>query len=70
MEEMINKKIESLIGYIVNKPNETITMEDYNILTAELRDIRFRKAQEENGDKFRKLMELAFPNANGFTHLD
>lgn len=70
MEEMISKKIESLVDYLINKPNEVMTMEDYNILTAELRDIRFRKSQEENGDKFRKLMELAFPTANGISHLD
>ena len=63
MEEKINQKIESLIDYIVAKPNEEITMDDYNILAAEVRDIRFRKSQAGNNDRLAKLM-AAFASGN------
>ena len=61
MEEVISNKINSIIEYIIKKPNEAITIEDYNILSSELRDIRFRKSQEDGNDRLKRLMELAFP---------
>ena len=56
MEEKIESKITSLVEYIISKPNEAITLDDYTILAAELKDIRFRKDQEASSDRFNKLM--------------
>lgn len=69
MEKSINGKIKSIIEYIISKPNEAITIEDYNILSSELKDIRFRKSQEENNGRIQQLMSLAFPNAP-ISHMD
>ena len=65
MEEKINNKIEALIDYIINKPNEEITLDDYNILSAEIRDIRFRKSQEGSTERMARLMAAAFPGVAG-----
>ena len=69
MEELIKNKIESIVKHITSKPNEAITLDDYTILATELKDIRFRKSQEESGDRFKKLMDLAFPPNLGY-HVD
>lgn len=69
MEDIIKNKIESIVKHIASKPNEAITLEDYTILSSELKDIRFRKSQEESGDRFKKLMDLAFPTNLG-CHVD
>ena len=56
MEEKIQGKIDAIIDRIVNKPTEEITLDDYTILSSELKDIRFRKAQAENKEQLIKLM--------------
>ncbi len=56
MEEKIQAKITGLVEYIISKPNEAMTLDDYTILAAELKDIRFRKDQEASNDRFTKLM--------------
>ena len=60
MEERITTKIEEIVDYIINKKAEEITLDDYTILHEELKDIRFRKSQESNEDKFKQLMATAF----------
>lgn len=64
MKERIEAKIEEIIDLIIKKPTEEITLDDYTILTAELRDIRFREDQEANRTKFTELMATSF--AAGF----
>lgn len=61
MKEKLENKIEAIINFIINKPEEKITQEDYNILSSELRDIRFRESQADNGKRMAELMALAFP---------
>ena len=56
MEEKIQEKLTGLVEYIIGKPNEAISLDDYTILAAELKDIRFRRDQEASNDKFTKLM--------------
>lgn len=56
MEEKIESKIAGLVEYIIGKPNEAVTLDDYTILAAELKDIRFRKEQEASSDRLNKLM--------------
>ena len=63
MEEKIQGKIDALIDYIVSKPTEELTLEDYTILTTEVKDIRFRTSQAETGERLAKLMAATFPPA-------
>ena len=56
MEEKIQNKIDSILDCIINKPTESITADDYMILSAELKDIRFRKSQEDSREQLLKLM--------------
>lgn len=65
MKQRIEEKIEAIIDRIINKPTEEITLDDYTILTAELRDIRFRESQAENGKRMLDAMASAFPAFTG-----
>lgn len=68
MEEKITKKIEDVVDYIISKPAEDVTLNDYTILHEELKDIRFRKSQEAQNDRFKQLMAAGFPSGfNGFS---
>ena len=60
MRERIEEKIEAIIDRIINKPTEEITLDDYTILSAELRDIRFREEQEANKSKLAELVATSF----------
>lgn len=62
MKEKLENKIEAIINFIINKPEEKITQEDYNILSSELRDIRFREQQADNEKRISDLMAIAYPN--------
>lgn len=62
MKEKLESKIEAIINFIINKPEEKITQEDYNILSSELRDIRFREQQADNEKRISELMAIACPN--------
>lgn len=61
MEEKIEKKMTEVVEYIIGKPKETITADDYMILAAELKDVRFRMEQAEQGDRMGKLLAAVFP---------
>ena len=61
MKEKIERKIDAIVDFIINKPEEKITQEDYNILSSELRDIRFREQQAQNGKRMAELMATSFP---------
>lgn len=61
MKERLENKIDAIINFIINKPEEKITQEDYNILSSELRDIRFREQQADSGKRMAELMAIAYP---------
>ncbi len=61
MKDKIETKINSIIDYIIAKPENEITREDYDILASELRDIRFREQQSEQSERMAKLMAASFP---------
>ena len=61
MEEKIKSKITSLVEYIIGKPNEAVTLDDYTILAAELKDARFRREQGESNDRYAKLLATIVP---------
>ena len=62
MEEKITKKVEEVVDYIISKPAEDVTLNDYTILHEELKDIRFRKSQEAQSDRFKQIMAVGFPS--------
>ena len=61
MKEKLEKKIDAIIDFIISKPEEKITQEDYSILASELRDLRFREGQADNAKRMVELMATAFP---------
>ena len=61
MKERLENKIEAIVNFIISKPEEKITQEDYNILSSELRDIRFRESQADNGKRMAELISIAYP---------
>ena len=65
MKEQIEKKIAELVSFIINKPVARITLDDYTVLSSELRDIRFRESQAESGKRMADLMASAFPAISG-----
>ena len=68
MKEKLEKKIDAIIDFIISKPEEKITQEDYNILSSELRDLRFREGQEENNKRMAELMATTFSSGFSGTH--
>ena len=59
MKEQIETKIEEILQTIINKPANEITMDDYSILSSELRDIRFREDSEANRIRMAELLSMA-----------
>ena len=66
MKEKIEKKIESIIDYIISKPEEKITADDYMILASEVRDIRFRESESVKQERMERLLANAVPSFTGF----
>ena len=68
MKEKIEKKIEAIMEYIIAKPTDKITADDYMILAYEVRDIRFREHQEaverRNDKRMEQLMGMAVSPLN------
>lgn len=52
MKERLEEKITEILNYIISKPVEQITNEDFTILAGELRDIRYREGEAERNKKF------------------
>ena len=61
MKEKIEKKIESIVDYIISKPDSEITPDDYMIIASEVRDIRFRESESVKEGRMERLL------ANGFS---
>ena len=61
MEEKIENKMTEVVEYILSKPKETITADEYMILASEVKDLRFRREQAEQGDRMGKLLAAVFP---------
>ena len=63
MKDTIEAKIKDLVNYIINKPIEEVTLDDYTILTNELREIRSQESQAANGQRMAELMGLLTSNS-------
>ena len=58
MKDKIETKIEQIVDFIVNKPIEEVTLDDYTILNNELKDIRFRESQAGQNKRMAELMAM------------
>ena len=58
MKEKIEKKIEKIVDYIISKPEGEITRDDYEIIAAEVKDIRFREDEKEREAKLERLLAM------------
>lgn len=56
MKERLEEKITEILNYIISKPVEQITNEDFTILAGELRDIRYREGEAERNKKLNETM--------------
>ena len=63
MKHIIEAKIQELVNYIVNKPITEVTLDDYTILTNELREIHNQESQAANGQRMAELMGLLTSNS-------
>ena len=71
MKQKIETKIEEIIDYIVSKPVEEVTLDDYTVLTNELKDIRFRETQVGQNKRMAELMAMvASPTAPVYGKVD
>lgn len=61
MKNRIEAKIELLIDYIISKPLDEITIDDYSILLSELQEIHYR---ERVISKEKQMTELISKIAN------
>lgn len=58
MKESIEAKIEEIVEHIINKHVEDVTLDDYTILTNELREIKNKESQAVNGQRMAELIGL------------
>ena len=65
MKERIETKINDIIEHILAKPVENMNVDDYNILSSELREALFRESQAESGRRMADLLAAAFPDSAG-----
>ena len=63
MKEAIETKIEDLVNHIISKPIKEVTLDDYTILTNELREIHNQESQEANGQRMAELMGMLTSNS-------
>ena len=63
MKDSIEEKIKDLVNYIISKPVTEVTLDDYTILTNELREIQNKESQAANGQRMAELMGLITSNS-------
>ena len=51
MIEKLEHKIDEVLDYIINKPADRITPEDFAIMAGELKERRFRESSKQQRDK-------------------
>lgn len=58
MFNSVDEKINEIVGHILEKPTEEITLSDYKILKSEQSDYRFREREEKQNERFQNLLGL------------
>lgn len=56
MIEKLEHKIDEVLDYIINKPADRITPEDFAIMAGELKERRFRENSKQQRDKSAELL--------------
>lgn len=56
MKEKLEHKIDEVLKYIINKPADRITPEDFAIMEGELKERRFRESSKQQRDKSAELL--------------
>ena len=60
MKELIEKKIEEIVNYIVSKEASEVTLDEYTILTNELKGIENKEYQANNEKRMAGLLASTF----------
>lgn len=63
MKEQIEEKIHEIIRYIISKPAEEISLDEYTVLANERIDIRSVETQKESERRMAELMVSAISPA-------
>ena len=63
MKEEIANKINNIIHYIIDKPVEDITYNEYCILDAKLKEIQYEDDSLSNREEFQQLMGKVMANS-------
>ena len=66
MKERIQGKIVDIVDYIIRKPVSEVTLDEYTVLTNELKGIELRESQAENGKRMAELVAMATAHPAGF----
>ena len=63
MKEKIEAKISEVVDWIVSKPANEVTLDDYTIIKNELMEIRNMESKADNGKRMAELMALVTNNS-------
>lgn len=58
MKDKIEQKIQDIVDYIIHKPVEEVTLDDYTILTNELTAIRAAESKTDNSKRMAELLAM------------
>lgn len=64
MKEKLEYKINEIIDYIISKPVENITREDFAILAGKLQEIKLEENQESINRKYTGMLISAITDQN------
>lgn len=67
MKERIEAKIEEIVDYIINKPVEEVTLDEYTVLTNELKGIEYKQTQSDNSKRMAELMSAMVTTPAGYS---
>ena len=67
MKERIEAKIAEIVEQIINKPAAEVTLDDYTILTNELKGIEYKQAQSDNSKRMAELMSTMVAATAGYS---
>ena len=67
MKERIEAKIEEIVDYIINKPVEEVTLDEYTVLTNELKGIEYKQTQSDNSKRMAELMSAMVATPAGYS---